>query len=139
MSQKFFFKYLYLFLLVLVISCDNKSLQTIAEPPGLLTRENMAKVLADMHVVEAALQAKAYSADSVKALSEGYNQFIFEKHGVEQEQFKASFDYYLSNSLQMDTIMGFVIEELSNQEALSRGILNETLEVSPLPENIPVP
>ena len=99
----------------------------------------MAKVLADMHVVEAALLAKAYSADSVKALSEGYNIFIFEIHGVQQEQFKSSFDYYLSNSLQMDTIMGFVIEELSNQEALSRGILNETLEVSPLPENIPVP
>lgn len=92
-----------------------------------------------MHLVEAALQAKAYSVDSIKAMSEGYNQFIFEKHGIKQEQFKASFDYYLSNSLQMDTIMGYVIEELSNQEALSRGILKENLEVSPLPENLPKP
>ena len=100
-----------------------------------MSREAVAKVLADMHLVEAALQAKAYSPDSIKAMSAGYNQFIFEKHAIKQEQFQASFDYYLSNSLQMDTIMGFVIEELSNQEALSKGVLKESLEVSPLPEN----
>jgi hypothetical protein len=135
MSQKIFFKYLFLFLLVLIFSCGNKSLETIAEPAELMSREAVAKVLADMHLVESALQAKAYSPDSIKAMSAGYNQFIFEKHAVKQEQFQASFDYYLSNSLQMDTIMGFVIEELSNQEALSKGVLKETLEVSPLPEN----
>ncbi|MFY8190059.1 MAG: DUF4296 domain-containing protein, partial [Bacteroidia bacterium] len=110
MSQKFFFKYLFLFLLVLIFSCGNKSLETIAEPAELMSREAVAKVLADMHLVEAALQAKAYSPDSIKAMSAGYNQFIFEKHAIKQEQFQASFDYYLSNSLQMDTIMGFVIE-----------------------------
>lgn len=88
-----------------------------------------------MHLAEAGLQAKSFSPDSLKALSAGYNQFIFEKHGVQSEQFRASFDYYLSNSLQMDTIMTFVIEELSNQEALSRGILKEPVEVMPLPEN----
>lgn len=111
----------------------------IAQPANLLSRESVAQVLVDLHLLEAAMQAKVHSADSSKALFVGYNRFIFEKHGVDSEQFVRSFDYYLSNSLQMDTIMGLVMEELSNQEALSRGKLKEPVEVMPLPENAPLP
>lgn len=109
------------------------------EPDNLLSREAVAGVLVDLHLLEAAVQAKAYSEDSNKAVLTAYNKFIFEKHGVDSEQFASSFDYYLSNSLQMDTIMGFVIEELSNQEALSRGKLKESLEVMPIPADAASP
>lgn len=95
----------------------------------------MASILADMHLSEAALQVKTSNPDSLKALSAGYNKFIFEKHGVDSEQFVRSFDYYLSNSLQMDTVMSFVVDTLNKQEALSRGVLQEPVEVMPLPEN----
>ena len=109
------------------------------EPNNLLSRESVAGVLADLHLLEAVVQAKAYSTDSSKAVLAAYNKFIFEKHGVDSEQFARSFDYYLSNSLQMDTIMGFVIEELSKQEALSRGKLKESLEVMPIPADAASP
>lgn len=107
----------------------------MAEPNNLLSRHKVAGILADMHLSEAALQIKTSNPDSLKAFSAGYNKFIFEKHGVDSEQFVRSFDYYLSNSLQMDTIMSYVVDTLSKQEAISRGILSEPIEVMPLPEN----
>jgi hypothetical protein len=87
-----------------------------------MSRENVAAVLADMHLADAGLQLRALSPDSLKRSLAGYDQFIFEKHQISKEDFEASFDYYLSIPMQMDTVLTLVVDELNNKDAFSRGV-----------------
>lgn len=87
-----------------------------------MSRENVAAVLADMHIADAALQLRTLSPDSLKRSLAGYDQFIFEKHQTSKEDFEASFDYYLSIPMQMDTVLTLVVDELNNKDAFSRGV-----------------
>jgi hypothetical protein len=122
MVKNKFFKYLFLFLLVLIISCSDEGVKSVPKPSNLMSRENVAAVLADMHLADAGLQLRALSPDSLKRSLAGYDQFIFEKHQISKEDFEASFDYYLSIPMQMDTVLTLVVDELNNKDAFSRGV-----------------
>lgn len=88
-----------------------------------MSRENVAAVLADMHIADAGLQLRALSPDSLKRSLAGYDQFIFDKHNITKEEFEASFDYYLSIPMQMDTVLNLLVDDLNNKDALSRGVI----------------
>ncbi|MDZ4667624.1 MAG: DUF4296 domain-containing protein [bacterium] len=88
-----------------------------------MSREQVAEVLADMHLADAGLQLRSLSPDSIKQSLAGYDEFIFEKYEITQAQFEASFDYYLSVPMEMDTVLNMVVEDLSNRDARSRGIV----------------
>jgi hypothetical protein len=117
-----FFKYLYLAAIVLIFSCNNEGVKSVSKPKDLMSRESVAAVLADMHLADAGLQLRSLSPDSIKLSLAGYDKFIFEKHNISQAQFEASFDYYLSIPMEMDTVLNFVVEDLNNRDARSRGI-----------------
>jgi hypothetical protein len=123
MVKNKFFKYLFLFLIVLIISCTDEGVKSVPKPSNLMSRENVAAVLADMHIADAGLQLRALSPDSLKRSLAGYDQFIFDKHNITKEEFEASFDYYLSIPMQMDTVLNLLVDDLNNKDALSRGVI----------------
>ncbi|MBP7510692.1 MAG: DUF4296 domain-containing protein [Bacteroidia bacterium] len=98
-------------------------MKSVSKPSNLMSREAVASVLADMHLADAGLQLRSMSQDSIKQSLAGYDEFIFEKHGVSKPEFEASFDYYLSIPMQMDTVLTLVVDELNNKDAFSRGVL----------------
>lgn len=126
------FKYLYLLAILLMASCGENPELRIAKPADLLNRNQMAEVLADMHVADAGLQLNHYSPDSIKRMNAGYADFILKKHNVSQKQFESSFDYYLSIPMEMDSVYLVLVDVLSMRESRSRGMQTEPVSVSPV-------
>ncbi len=95
----------------------------------------MANIMADMHMADAGLSANNLTPDSIKRMNAGYYDFVLNKYQTSQESFEASFDYYLSIPMEMDTIYTFIVDELNKRETQSRGAS------VPIPagESMPVP
>jgi hypothetical protein len=108
---------------VLILSCKNDSLNTVSKPKNLLTKNQMAEIIVDMHVAEAGLNASNLSLDSLKNMSAGYDSFIFDKYQIKEEDFEKSYDYYLCIPYELDSVYQNVIELLNAKESKSRGIL----------------
>lgn len=89
----------------------------------------MASILADMHLADAGLQARNLSPDSLRRSSAGYDDFIFEKHKTTLKDFEASYDYYLSIPMEMDSVYIQVVDLLNTKDAKSRGISVEPISV----------
>ncbi len=120
---------------MLFLSCTNDGLQSVKKPSDLVSRETMANIMADMHMADAGLSANNLTPDSIKRMNAGYYDFVLNKYQTSQESFEASFDYYLSIPMEMDTIYTFIVDELNKRETQSRGAS------VPIPagESMPVP
>jgi hypothetical protein len=123
MNIKIVYKYLILSLFVLILSCKNDSLNTVSKPKNLLTKNQMAEIIVDMHIAEAGLNASNLSLDSLKNMSAGYDSFIFDKYQIKEDDFEKSYDYYLCVPYELDSVYQNVIELLNAKESKSKGIL----------------
>jgi hypothetical protein len=123
MNIKIVYKYLILSLFVLILSCKNDSLNTVSKPKNLLTKNQMAEIIVDMHIAEAGLNASNLSLDSLKSMSAGYDSFIFDKYQIKEDDFEKSYDYYLCVPYELDSVYQNVIELLNAKESKSKGIL----------------
>lgn len=108
---------------MLILSCKNDSLNTVSKPKNLLSREQMAEIIVDMHIAEAGLNASNLSLDSLSGMSAGYDSLIFDKYQIKKEDFEKSYDYYLCIPNELDSVYLNVINLLNAKESKSRGIL----------------
>jgi hypothetical protein len=119
------FKYLFILSIVLIFSCNNDGLQTVEKPKNLISQEKLAEIISDIHLAESGLQLSNLSPDSLKRMTAGYYDFIFNKHQVKQSDFEMSYSYYLGNPPEMDSIYLKVIDGLNSKDSRSRGVLVE--------------
>jgi hypothetical protein len=86
-------------------------------PEGILPREKMAAIIAEMHLAEASIASSPQAPDSATARARGYYQYIYEKHGSNAEEFGKSYDFYLHHPALLDSIYADIITSLSASEA----------------------
>ncbi len=126
-----------LLLLVLVIACQNEAekVKLPDQPTDLIAKEKMIQVLADVHLLEAALSnhtsKNPNNFPGVRAngneLEEEANVVtvakkipyynIFKKHGVTQKQYESSITWYAAQPEVYNEIYSGVITELSRRQA----------------------
>ena len=109
------FKTIYLILLIVVFSAcrqaeDNK-------PDNILTRDQMAQILPDVQLAEAAIANKNLWGDSAKKYASDCYAFVFKQHRIDKKLFESSLNYYLLHPKDLDLIYTDVISELSLKEA----------------------
>lgn len=79
----------------------------------------MTDILVDIHIVESIVQES--QADSIRSnrdkILSGYYGHIMNKHGVTQEQFTSSYDYYTDHPLVLNYIYQKVTEQLNLMES----------------------
>jgi hypothetical protein len=86
-------------------------------PQGVLDREAFILVLTDVQILDAGYKQKMYkSRDPRDFLNEHYAK-IFESHGVDQQTFVASYEWWTESPDDMVGIYEAVIENISAIEA----------------------
>ncbi len=90
---------------IFCISCANKQ-----EPDFLLPEKQMVEILTDCYLVESSVRQEGtpLKVDEMK----NYYQEVFKKHGVTEEQFNKSYDYYCHDLEKADKIYEKVLEKL---------------------------
>ncbi len=103
-----------LLVFILLLSCSTKKDEVI--PEGVIHPEKFTAVMIDVQITEG---MRAQGVDIVRQdnSAEGLYHEIFEKHGISQESFETSYDYYLERPDEMELIYEQVLDSLSKLDA----------------------
>jgi len=96
----------------ILFSCSKKKVET---PPGVLSRQQMVPILADVHIAQAAT-GTYNTADSVRYSMNEFLPFILKIHHTTKAQYDSSISYYTSHPDMMEEIYDSVIIELSKKQ-----------------------
>ena len=110
--------YLLLTGLFLLASCyQTYDTERAREPEGLIPKEEMVLILADIELAESALREKQNLGHETEGTAEGFYTHVFSKYGVSKEQFDNSLDYYKSDLKTFEEIYEAVVNRLSVMES----------------------
>ncbi|GAB3538958.1 hypothetical protein GCM10027443_34880 [Pontibacter brevis] len=83
----------------------------------MIPQPKMVRILADIHTVEAVIEQHIAYPDTALMVFNKQQAEILEKHGVQQEDFKATYQYYLNHVAEMDKLYEIVVDTLSVRES----------------------
>jgi Domain of unknown function (DUF4296) len=95
-------------------SCQSESTQEI--PAGVISRDSMVKIMADVHIAEARMQISDIR-NSNPALKNTYLQEVLRRSGTDTARFNFSFKYYSGNPEIFAAMYEDVIVEISKRQA----------------------
>ena len=106
-----------IFLLGLLFSCTSIENSEVDVPANILSEEKMAKVMADVHLLEAALNIGSYSKDNLILNNVNPTSDILKKNGVTKAQFDESFQFYTEYPQLLVKVYQLVLNDLSKMQA----------------------
>ena len=113
-----------------LVACQDGKKNTAEKPKNLVSPEKMEQVLSELHIIDALINQKSLAADSAKKLSTDYYDFIYRKYGVTATDFDNSFQYYLHNPADMDSIYVKVLENLNLEDLKLKKVMVDSLPQS---------
>lgn len=81
-------------LLLLFSACRDRIPTKKSIPGGIISKETMAKVLADIHIAES-MAANEGKNDSAKMNINALYQVIFKKYNITREEYEKSMEFYM--------------------------------------------
>ncbi len=105
-------KLTYILVLMMILGCNEK---TIEKPENLISKDQMAEILYDLAVINAAKKTNPWrlSDRSIELMP-----FIYQKHGIDSVQFVQSDIYYASIPEEYETIYQVVEARLEREKAV---------------------
>ncbi|WP_400190280.1 DUF4296 domain-containing protein [Hymenobacter sp. B81] len=100
--------------LVLFSQCDRP--EDPVPPARLLPRDQMVRVLIDLHLTESRVEASNLSPDSAKALFNQQLRDLYWRHKVEEKVFRDSYHYYGIHDKDLEEIYTTVLDSLKQRE-----------------------
>lgn len=98
-----------------LISCKEESI-----PKGVLSIDEMAAILIDVHLAEGKIDVLRLYGDTAKLVFNHFEKQIFEKHQVDRDSYKKSFAYHLDNVNTLDQIYSRVVDSLNVRKQVTR-------------------
>jgi hypothetical protein len=98
--------------LALVFSCGKAD----KKPDGLLSQEEMVKVLAEIYIAEEKVNSLALSRDSAAQVFDLVRERVFSTTGVPDSVFRRSLDYYTDRPQKLEKIYAVLIDSLQLRE-----------------------
>ena len=107
-------------LCTLLVACSNEGTDTI--PPTVLSKEKMAAVMVDIHLLEAAMSLNNLSGSipskvTITKDTATYKMEVFKKHGISKEQYKDSFYFYTQHPTFFTEVYQLILNDLSKMQA----------------------
>ncbi|MGD1841486.1 MAG: DUF4296 domain-containing protein [Thermonemataceae bacterium] len=94
------------------------SCQKDKENVNILNEEKMVAIMVDIHLTEAQVPYLAIKdEDTLRAVFHELKRGVFKKHGTDSSTFYKSYDYYLNNLEEMQSIYEVVLDSLTSKEA----------------------
>jgi hypothetical protein len=104
------------FIYVLIISCSSNNAGTI--PNSVLPKEKMAKVMVDIHLLEAALNISTFNSNTVPSKATAPTAVdVFKKNNITKKQYEESFYFYTQHPELLTEVYNLVLNDLSTMQA----------------------
>ncbi len=89
-------------------------------PKDVLTVDVMASILIDIHLAEGKIDVLKLHGDTARLVFNYFEKQVFEKHRVDRDSYKKSFEYHLDNMKTMDEIYSRVVDSLNVRKQVTR-------------------
>ena len=109
------YSFIFILLLLLIYSCSkNKPVTGIVNIPAdsIIPRSQMVKMLADVHVLEAAMQVVKKKGTNEHQMAAFYYNQLFSGYHMSEKRFRTNLVNYQSDAEQFYTLYGDVMKEL---------------------------
>lgn len=93
-----------------VTACGEKT------PEGILSRQEMVKIMEDLYLSEEKVNHLSLSRDSAKQVAAFLQEKVFESSNVNDSVFMKSFDYYMERPAQLELIYTALVDTLQLRE-----------------------
>ncbi|TVT39119.1 DUF4296 domain-containing protein [Hymenobacter setariae] len=102
-------------LLALLTGCDRP--EEVKPPPQLLSKQEMASLLVQLHLLEARVESSRLTPDSARALFQQQKREILRKNNISEKDsvLPRSYRFYAINNKDMDEIYKIVIDSLEHR------------------------
>jgi hypothetical protein len=88
----------------------------VERPGGILPADKMVTILTEIYVAEEKVNRLVLPRDSATQVFEIMEQKIYDKTGIADSVFKASFDYYMDRPKEMEAIYSALVDSLQLKE-----------------------
>jgi hypothetical protein len=110
-----------LFLLLFMLGCskgNKQALKTVARPDSLISEPKMIRMLAEIHLTEAALVYLRNHGKEDKNLTTEYYNVLFSRFKVSKRNFTRNLEYYQQDQ---EAFMRMYDEVIKKLETMSKG------------------
>jgi len=107
-------------LFVVVLGLIFNACQKDKRPEGVLSPEELSKLMVDMYLAEARISGKNMVKDSAMKYFVPFEEKLKAKHGVSDSTMRITYQYYISHSEELEKIYDSVIDTLSLREQKER-------------------
>jgi len=101
-------KHFLTFLLFTILGCNKEEV-----PEGILSIEQMATILIDVHIAEGKIMVLRQHPDTATIILRHFEDEIFKKHNLNREVYEKSFRYHLTNIKGLQEIYSRVVDSLN--------------------------
>ncbi len=110
------------FLTVLMYACSGEKTEIIQaeKPTKLISREDMIKVLMEIHLAEAGVSMMGIEHQRAIALYKQYQTEILKKHHIDTAVYRQNYEYYMQSPLEMEYILTMIEDSLVRVQAVSK-------------------
>jgi DNA-binding transcriptional ArsR family regulator len=110
-------KFSFLFICLLVVACSDKP--TISIPDNVLSKEKMAAVMLDVHLLEASMSMTGINRNNIDLAgsSVSLDLDVLKKNNITKKQFDESFNFYSNNPQLLSEVYQMVLNDLSKMQA----------------------
>ena len=105
---------------VVVIGLIFNACQKDKRPEGVLSPEELSKLMVEMYLAEERISGKNMVKDSAMKYFVPFEEKLKAKHGVSDSIMRMTYQYYISHSEELEKIYDSVIDTLSLREQKER-------------------
>ncbi len=84
-------------------------------PPGIISQDDMAGVLTDVHIADGSLYSLSQVPDSLYKYSAGRYMAVFKKNHTDSVQFRKSMQYYTMHPDRLEDIYAVVLKNIQDK------------------------
>lgn len=91
-------------------------------PDDVMGKTKMVEVMVDVHLAEGVEKTTILTLDSTIISGQAVYDYLYEKHGITEEEYARSFEWYSEHLKEFDEVYARVIEKLNQMEAARQQI-----------------
>lgn len=104
-----------IFACLLFFSCSN--IKTVKIPDTVLSKQKMAQVMVDIHLLEGSMSLNGTNADKITPENPSPNFDVLKKNNISKKQYDESFDFYSQHPALLNEVYDLVLNDLSKMQA----------------------
>ena len=103
------------FMILVLFACSGQqptSGTDLQKPDSLISRNQMVRIITDVHLTEAALAYIKNKGEAKTDIAKDYYDAVFSKYKISRKNFESNFDYYKRDQEELIKIYEAVIRNL---------------------------